>query len=267
METVKRKPRAHGRINKGTSIPYGTMVGASKELRETYYFHGYKEDSMLPEIPRPPYEHLECHDPEEELHKKEMIRVVGEMLEGLTPREAKVLYLRFGIGLTQDYTLEEIGIRFDVTRERIRQIESKALRKMKHPQRSDVLRQLLGVYEPTAQKEAEAKKLRAQWQKARENARLRDEERKRAEIAQIQWAQEQKAAQKKQAQELERVYQEDKQLREKWEEIKPMVSDADWVAHLEKANPAMYQELKYMVGDIWGKNAKIVWDMHTRRRV
>lgn len=265
METVKR--RQHGSTYKGHTVPYGTFVGASDELKKVYYTHGYLRDEDLPEMPCPPCDYQEWVDPEEELHKKEMIRVVGEMLEGLTPREAKVLYLRFGIGLTQDYTLEEVGIRFDVTRERIRQIESKALRKMKHPQRSDVLRQLLGVYEPTAQKEAEAKKLRAQWQRARENARLRDEERKRAEIAQIQWAQEQKAAQKRQAQELERVYQEDKQLREKWEEIKPMVSDADWVAHLEKANPAMYQELKYMVGDIWGKNAKIVWDMHTRRRV
>ena len=253
METARRQ---HGKVYEGHRLPYGTLADASNELKKVYYTHGYLRDEDMPELPQPLTEDRTCVTPEEELHKKEMIRVVGEMLEGLTPREAKVLYLRFGIGLTQDYTLEEIGIRFDVTRERIRQIESKALRKMKHPQRSDVLRQLLGVYEPTAQKEAEAKKLRAQWQKARENARLRDEERKRAEIAQ-----------KRQAQELERVYQEDKQLREKWEEIKPMVSDADWVAHLEKANPAMYQELKYMVGDIWGKNAKIVWDMHTRRRV
>ena len=255
METVKR--RQHGSTYKGHTVPYGTFVGASDELKKVYYTHGYLRDEDLPEMPCPPRDYQEWVDPEEELHKKEMVNVIGEMLEGLTPREAKVLYLRFGIGLTQDYTLEEVGTRFDVTRERIRQIESKALRKMKHPQRSDVLRQLLGVYESTAQKEAEAKKLRAQWQRARENARLRDEERKRAEI-------ERELYKKK---ELERVYQEDKQLREKWEEIKPMVSDTDWVAHLKKADPAMYQELKYMVGDIWGKNAKIVWDMHTRRRV
>lgn len=255
METVKR--RQHGSTYKGHTVPYGTFVGASDELKKVYYTHGYLRDEDLPEMPCPPRDYQEWVDPEEELHKKEMIRVVGEILEGLTPREAKVLYLRFGIGLTQDYTLEEVGTRFDVTRERIRQIESKALRKMKHPQRSDVLRQLLGVYESTAQKEAEAKKLRAQWQRARENARLREEEAKAYA----------EAKRKRDRQELERVYQEDKQLREKWEEIKPMVSDADWVAHLEKANPAMYQELKYMVGDIWGKNAKIVWDMHTRRRV
>ena len=255
METVKR--RQHGSTYKGHTVPYGTLVGASDELKKVYYTHGYLRDEDMPELPQPLTEDRTCVTPEEELHKKEMVNVIGEMLEGLTPREAKVLYLRFGIGLTQDYTLEEVGTRFDVTRERIRQIESKALRKMKHPQRSDVLRQLLGVYESTAQKEAEAKKLRAQWQRARENARLREEEAKAYA----------EAKRKRDRQELERVYQEDKQLREKWEEIKPMVSDADWVAHLEKANPAMYQELKYMVGDIWGKNAKIVWDMHTRRRV
>lgn len=258
METVKR--RQHGSTYKGHTVPYGTLVNASYELKRVYYTHGYLRDEDIPELPCPPCDYQEWVDPEEELHKKEMVNVVGEILEGLTPRESKVLCLRFGIGLAQDYTLEEIGTRFDVTRERIRQIESKALRKMKHPSRLDVLRQFLGAYESTAQKEAEAKKLRAQWQRARENARLRDEERKRAEI-------ERELYKKKREQELERVYQEDKQLREKWEEIKPMVSDADWVAHLEKANPAMYQELKYMVGDIWGKNAKIVWDMHTRRRV
>lgn len=255
METVKR--RQHGSTYKGHTVPYGTLVGASDALKQAYYYHGYLRDEAMPELPCPPRDYQEWVDPEEELHKKEMVDVIGEMLEGLTPREAKVLYLRFGIGLTQDYTLEEVGTKFDVTRERIRQIESKALRKMKHPQRSDVLRQLLGVYESTAQKEAEAKKLRAQWQRARENARLREEEAKAYA----------EAKRKRDRQELERVYQGDKQLREKWEEIKPMVSDADWVAHLEKANPAMYQELKYMVGDIWGKNAKIVWDMHTRRRV
>lgn len=255
METVKR--RQHGSTYKGHTVPYGTLVGASDELKKVYYTHGYLRDEAMPELPCPPRDYQEWVDPEEELHKKEMIRVVEEVLDTLTPRSKKVLCLRYGIGLTHDYTLEEVGTRFDVTRERIRQIEAKALRHMKHPQRSDKLRELLGVYESTAEKEAEAKKLRAQWQRARENARLRDEERKRAEI-------ERELYKKK---ELERVYQEDKQLREKWEEIKPMVSDADWVAHLEKANPAMYQELKYMVGDIWGKNAKIVWDMHTRRRV
>jgi len=66
--------------------------------------------------------------------------VVKDILDSLTPREAKVLRMRFGIEMTSDHTLEEVGKQFDVTRERIRQIEAKALRKLKHPSRSDKLR-------------------------------------------------------------------------------------------------------------------------------
>ena len=63
-----------------------------------------------------------------------------EILETLTPREAKVLRMRFGIDMNTDHTLEEVGKQFDVTRERIRQIEAKALRKLRHPSRSEKLR-------------------------------------------------------------------------------------------------------------------------------
>ena len=66
--------------------------------------------------------------------------VVKDILDSLTPREAKVLRMRFGIEMTSDHTLEEVCKQFDVTRERIRQIEAKALRKLKHPSRSDKLR-------------------------------------------------------------------------------------------------------------------------------
>jgi len=66
-----------------------------------------------------------------------------EILAGLTPREAKVLRMRFGIDMNTDHTLEEVGKQFDVTRERIRQIEAKALRKLRHPSRSDQLRSFL----------------------------------------------------------------------------------------------------------------------------
>ncbi len=66
--------------------------------------------------------------------------VVKDILDSLTPREAKVLRMRFGIEMDNDHTLEEVGKQFDVTRERIRQIEAKALRKLKHPSRSDKLR-------------------------------------------------------------------------------------------------------------------------------
>ncbi|HEY6134670.1 MAG TPA: RNA polymerase sigma factor RpoD, partial [Rubrivivax sp.] len=66
--------------------------------------------------------------------------VVSELLDGLTAREAKVLRMRFGIDMSSDHTLEEVGRQFDVTRERIRQIEAKAMRKLKHPSRTDRLR-------------------------------------------------------------------------------------------------------------------------------
>jgi len=65
------------------------------------------------------------------------------VLASLTPREAKVLRMRFGIGMNTDHTLEEVGKQFDVTRERIRQIEAKALRKLRHPSRSEQLRSFL----------------------------------------------------------------------------------------------------------------------------
>jgi RNA polymerase primary sigma factor len=67
----------------------------------------------------------------------------SEVLESLTPREAKVLRMRFGIEMNTDHTLEEVGKQFDVTRERIRQIEAKALRKLRHPTRSERLRSFL----------------------------------------------------------------------------------------------------------------------------
>ncbi|MDW8324476.1 MAG: RNA polymerase sigma factor RpoD [Burkholderiales bacterium] len=69
--------------------------------------------------------------------------VTQEILDSLTPREAKVLRMRFGIEMSTDHTLEEVGKQFDVTRERIRQIEAKALRKLRHPSRSERLRSFL----------------------------------------------------------------------------------------------------------------------------
>ncbi len=69
--------------------------------------------------------------------------ITKEVLDSLTPREAKVLRMRFGIEMNTDHTLEEVGKQFDVTRERIRQIEAKALRKLRHPTRSEKLRSFL----------------------------------------------------------------------------------------------------------------------------
>ena len=72
-----------------------------------------------------------------------LIEATGGVLGSLTAREAKVLRMRFGIGMNTDHTLEEVGKQFDVTRERIRQIEAKALRKLRHPSRSDHLKSFL----------------------------------------------------------------------------------------------------------------------------
>ncbi|MCD6681385.1 MAG: RNA polymerase sigma factor RpoD [Burkholderiaceae bacterium] len=72
-----------------------------------------------------------------------MHNVVKEVLDSLTPREAKVLRMRFGVEMSTDHTLEEVGKQFDVTRERIRQIEAKALRKLRHPSRADKLKSFL----------------------------------------------------------------------------------------------------------------------------
>ncbi|MAX31595.1 MAG: RNA polymerase sigma factor RpoD, partial [Halomonadaceae bacterium] len=72
-----------------------------------------------------------------------LIEATRNVLGGLTAREAKVLRMRFGIDMNTDHTLEEVGKQFDVTRERIRQIEAKALRKLRHPSRSESLRSFL----------------------------------------------------------------------------------------------------------------------------
>ena len=88
---------------------------------------------------------LELHrvEPRGRPHEMRRIESTREILSSLTPREAKVLRMRFGIDMNTDHTLEEVGKQFDVTRERIRQIEAKALRKLRHPTRSDHLRSFI----------------------------------------------------------------------------------------------------------------------------
>jgi RNA polymerase primary sigma factor len=81
--------------------------------------------------------------PDQQVTQRKLREVILEELDKLTPREARVLRMRFGIELTSDYTLEEIGKQFEVTRERIRQIEAKALRKLRNPGRADRLRSFL----------------------------------------------------------------------------------------------------------------------------
>ena len=78
--------------------------------------------------------------PAEEVVNTTLAEQIAEILSDLTPREEQVLRKRFGIGEKSDHTLEEVGKLFNVTRERIRQIEAKALRKLRHPNRSQNLR-------------------------------------------------------------------------------------------------------------------------------
>ena len=100
---------------------------------------GDDEDSYLGDF----IEDKETLEPVDEAIYASLRDVVKEVLDSLTPREAKVLRMRFGIEMSTDQTLEEVGKHFDVTRERIRQIEAKALRKLRHPSRSDKLKSFL----------------------------------------------------------------------------------------------------------------------------
>jgi RNA polymerase primary sigma factor len=81
--------------------------------------------------------------PAEAAQQNSMRNIVAEVLESLSPREAKVLRMRYGVDMTSDYTLEEVGKQFDVTRERIRQIEAKAMTKLRHPSRAEKLKTFL----------------------------------------------------------------------------------------------------------------------------
>jgi RNA polymerase primary sigma factor len=100
---------------------------------------GDDEDSHLGDF----IEDVTIASPVDSATEEGLTEATREVLAGLTAREAKVLRMRFGIDMNTDHTLEEVGKQFDVTRERIRQIEAKALRKLRHPTRSDYLRSFL----------------------------------------------------------------------------------------------------------------------------
>ncbi|KRG65640.1 RNA polymerase subunit sigma-70 [Stenotrophomonas humi] len=102
---------------------------------------GDDEDSHLGDF----IEDTNVESPIENTVNINLSETVRDVLAGLTPREAKVLRMRFGIDMNTDHTLEEVGKQFDVTRERIRQIEAKALRKLRHPSRSEQLRSFLDI--------------------------------------------------------------------------------------------------------------------------
>jgi DNA-directed RNA polymerase specialized sigma24 family protein len=128
--------KCRGRVLKGKTLPYGTltMSGGDSVIRQAYYYYGYKNDEDMPALP-----HIEPDeqvvDPEEELWKKERQKELGKLLDGLDPRLAKILRLRFGFGMARDMSLEEVGDVFGISRERVRQLEARALRLLKHPNR------------------------------------------------------------------------------------------------------------------------------------
>ena len=100
---------------------------------------GDDEDSSLGDF----IEDSNILSPQDAADSEGRLETVREMLSTLTPREAKVLRMRFGLSMNTDHTLEEVGKQFDVTRERIRQIEAKALRKLRHPSRAERLKSFL----------------------------------------------------------------------------------------------------------------------------
>jgi RNA polymerase primary sigma factor len=100
---------------------------------------GDEEDGRLGDL----IEDREAIQPIEAAIQSELREIMTRVLASLTAREERVLRMRFGMGMNKDHTLEEVGQQFSVTRERIRQIEAKALRKLKHPSRSRILRSFL----------------------------------------------------------------------------------------------------------------------------
>jgi len=100
---------------------------------------GDDEDSHLGDF----IEDIDADLPDDSATEEGLKETTRNVLSGLTPRESKVLRMRFGIEMNTDHTLEEVGKQFDVTRERIRQIEAKALRKLRHPSRSEQLKSFL----------------------------------------------------------------------------------------------------------------------------
>ena len=125
-----------GKVHRGTTLPYGTLTMSEEDsvIRSVYYNYGYRNDEDMPALP-----HIEPDEqvmnPEEELARKEEQAYIKSLLDGLTPRLAKILRLRFGIEMNHDMTYREVGDVFDVSHERIRQLEAKALRQLKHPNR------------------------------------------------------------------------------------------------------------------------------------
>ena len=115
------------------------MSGIAKEPISTETPIDDDKDSHLGDF----IEDTAAESPLDSATNESLRETVHGVLSHVTPREAKVLGMRFGIDLTTDHTVEEVGKQFDITRKRIRQIEAKALRKLRHPSRSEQLRSFL----------------------------------------------------------------------------------------------------------------------------
>ena len=141
MQEIGREPTPE-EMSKRLDIPEDKMRKVMKIAKEPISMEtpiGDDEDSNLGDF----LEDSSINSPIDDASIRGLKNATDEILASLTVREAKVLRMRFGIGMNNDHTLEEVGKQFDVTRERIRQIEAKALRKLRHPSRSDVLKSFL----------------------------------------------------------------------------------------------------------------------------
>ena len=141
MQEIGREPTPE-EMSKRLDIPEDKMRKVMKIAKEPISMEtpiGDDEDSNLGDF----LEDSSINSPIDDASIRGLKNATDEILASLTVREAKVLRMRFGIGMNNDHTLEEVGKQFDVTRERIRQIEAKALRKLIHPSRSDVLKSFL----------------------------------------------------------------------------------------------------------------------------
>ena len=141
MQEIGREPTPE-EMSKRLDIPEDKMRKVMKIAKEPISMEtpiGDDEDSNLGDF----LEDTSINSPIDDASIRGLKDATDEILASLTAREAKVLRMRFGIGMNTDHTLEEVGKQFDVTRERIRQIEAKALRKLRHPTRSDVLKSFL----------------------------------------------------------------------------------------------------------------------------
>lgn len=226
-----------GQICNDHTIPYGTFTEANEAARHAYYNYGYRRDEDLPELPCMPTELAQEICPEEELFKKEMAFLVDDALNNLSPRCSKVLRMRFGIGMSSDYTLEEVGKAFEVTRERVRQVQTKGMRLLKDPAMG--LRYVANPedYKTLAHRERAMQELRRQFE-----AEMQIQDRYRLAALHM-------PAKKK----------------ELWEELKPALKDATWLSDVRVSKPETYQELKDLVAYLWDDSAPRVWNTFTRK--